>query len=105
MTITATNNVTAVLATQAVPQFGEPVALNPAWTLAAWSTEVAGQISAERSTATILRSVMTSIAENTTSTESKYLERLLAIVNIPVFQTLSMIEYDILPSTPSPSRG
>ncbi|KAI6865022.1 hypothetical protein KC323_g4525 [Hortaea werneckii] len=132
MTMTAANNVTAVLAvdfaaffaftnytldpsplsnpislvqTQAVPQIGEPVALNPAWTLAAWSTEVGGRIPAERATAAILRSVMTSIAENTTATESKYLERLLAIVNIPVFQTLSMIEYDILPSTPSPSRG
>ncbi|RMY52249.1 hypothetical protein D0863_14325, partial [Hortaea werneckii] len=132
MTMTAANNVTAVLAvdfaaffaftnytldpsplsnpislvqTQAVPQIGEPVALNPAWTLAAWSTEVGGRIPAERATAAILRSVMTSIAENTTATESKYLERLLAIVNIPVFQTLSMIEYDILPSTPPPSRG
>ncbi|KAI7335992.1 hypothetical protein KC315_g2953 [Hortaea werneckii] len=109
MTMTAANNVTAVLAedfTQAVPQIGEPVALNPAWTLAAWSTEVGGRIPAEQATASILRSVMTSIAENTTSTESKYLGRLLAIVNIPVFQTLSMIEYEVLlPFTSSPSSS
>ncbi|KAI6823531.1 hypothetical protein KC340_g11738 [Hortaea werneckii] len=106
MTMTAANNVTAVLATQAVPQIGEPVALNPAWTLAAWSTEFGGRIPAEQATASILRSVMTSIAENTTSTESKYLGRLLAIVNIPVFQTLSMIEYEVLlPFTSSPSSS
>ncbi|KAI7570056.1 hypothetical protein KC316_g12183, partial [Hortaea werneckii] len=121
MTMTTANNTTAVLAidfvafsaftnytlnpsslsnpillvqTQAVPQTGEPVALNPAWTLAAWSTEAGGEIPAERAAATILRSVMTSIAENTTLTEPRYPNQLLAVVTVPIFQTLSMIEYE-----------
>ncbi|KAI7225401.1 hypothetical protein KC330_g9131, partial [Hortaea werneckii] len=128
MTMSAGNNTTAVLAvdfvafaaftnytldpsplsnpislvqTQTVPQIYEPIALNPAWTLAAWSTEVGGEIPAERAAATILRSVMTTIASSnaTLLAESRYLDQLLAVVTTPIFQTLSMIEYETLGPT------
>ncbi|KAI6911333.1 hypothetical protein KC355_g18300, partial [Hortaea werneckii] len=98
------SNPTLLVQTQAVPQTGEPVALNPAWTLAAWSTEVGGEIPAERATATILRSVMTSIAENTTLTNPRYPNQLLAVVTVPIFQTLSMIEYETLDPTSLPTN-
>ncbi|KAI7707375.1 hypothetical protein KC353_g11667, partial [Hortaea werneckii] len=133
MTMSAANNTTAVLAvdfvafaaltnytldpsplsnpislvqTQTVPQIYEPIAINPAWTLAAWSTEVGGEIPAERAAATILRSVMTTIASSnaTLLAENRYLDQLLAVVTTPIFQTLSMIEYETL-SPDSPNDG
>ncbi|KAI7443044.1 hypothetical protein KC336_g1881 [Hortaea werneckii] len=95
------SNPISLVQTQAFPPTYEPVALNPAWTLAAWSTEVGGEIPAERATATILRSLMASIAANTTLANPRYPVQLLAVVTIPIFQTLSMIEYEISPSISS----
>ncbi|RMZ03388.1 hypothetical protein D0862_05659 [Hortaea werneckii] len=99
------SNPISLVQTQTVPQIYEPVALNPAWTLAAWTTEVGGKIPAERTAATILRSVMTTIASSnaTLLMENRYLDQLLAVVTTPIFQTLSMIEYETLSPTSLPT--
>ncbi|KAI7187176.1 hypothetical protein KC363_g6186 [Hortaea werneckii] len=97
------SNPIALVQTEAVPHIGEPIALDPAWTLAAWSTAVGGELPASRATAAMLRSVMTNIASNTIFSYNRYIDQLSALVTIPIFQTLSMIEYETLPAA-SPSR-
>lgn len=90
--------------TQSTPSSGYPVAINPAWTLAAWAVDNGGTLPANRSTATMLRAVMLNTANSALDDDDDVDEKFVAITFLPVLQTLSMIEYETTIQTPTPKK-
>lgn len=77
--------------TQTTPDHGAPVAINPAWTLAAWSVGEGGSVPARRTTATMLRRILLALNDLTTYYDFEF--ELNAVAQVTTFQSLSMIEY------------
>lgn len=81
-----------------------PIAIDPAWTLAAWAVAPRGVIDVERSAASRLQRLVDLFYQTPNSSDQDYNlfeERwwLNSIAFMPIMQTLSLIEFDTLPAT------
>ncbi|KAK5134276.1 hypothetical protein LTR08_006820 [Meristemomyces frigidus] len=91
----ALTNPLLLVQVQSIPEIMNAVALNPAWTLAAWSVDNGGTLPANRTVATDLLNVMQSILDNTINDDADMYYQLMAITAIPMLQTLSLVDYEI----------
>ena len=87
------SNPMGLIQTQDLPNYGESVAIDPSWVLAAWAVDVDGELQPNRTSTNLLQQVMQQMLNDQKTGLATDDFNVDFVALVPVLQTLSMIDH------------